>query len=170
MTDDALLPTKPPAYLALGAKPASEPVDYGGDIVRQLAEPWPDDRVKQLIQRWEAGESASRIGKALGGVSRNAVIGKVKRLRASGTLVPRPIACAWCSTPFAEGAPDRRYYCSDECRVNGIRRSRRERNRRVRAARVDAAASSANRRQLHEAGMMSDACVTMHGIPRGRHE
>jgi GcrA cell cycle regulator len=41
---------------------------------------WTDARVGELKRRWIAGESASFIAKALGGVSRCAVIAKVYRL------------------------------------------------------------------------------------------
>ena len=49
---------------------------------------WTDDRVELLKKMWGEGQSASQIAKVLGGVTRNAVIGKVHRLglsnRASG--------------------------------------------------------------------------------------
>ena len=41
---------------------------------------WTDDRVEKLKLLWGDGMSASQIAKALGGVTRNAVIGKVHRL------------------------------------------------------------------------------------------
>ena len=41
---------------------------------------WTDDRIEQLKSMWEAGQTASQIAEALGGVSRNAVIGKAHRL------------------------------------------------------------------------------------------
>ncbi|MFV2034364.1 MAG: GcrA family cell cycle regulator [Halocynthiibacter sp.] len=41
---------------------------------------WTDDRVETLRKRWGEGQSASQIAKELGGVTRNAVIGKVHRL------------------------------------------------------------------------------------------
>ena len=49
---------------------------------------WTDERVELLKKMWSEGQSASQIAKELGGVTRNAVIGKVHRLglsnRASG--------------------------------------------------------------------------------------
>lgn len=45
---------------------------------------WSDDRVSTLSKLWTDGLSASQIAKQLGGVSRNAVIGKVHRLGLSG--------------------------------------------------------------------------------------
>lgn len=41
---------------------------------------WTDDRVEILKRMWGEGQSASVIAKELGGVTRNAVIGKVHRL------------------------------------------------------------------------------------------
>ena len=41
---------------------------------------WTDDRVELLKKLWVEGQSASQIAKELGGVTRNAVIGKVHRL------------------------------------------------------------------------------------------
>lgn len=44
---------------------------------------WTDERVEQLKKLWSEGLSASQIAAQLGGVSRNAVIGKVHRLKLS---------------------------------------------------------------------------------------
>ena len=45
---------------------------------------WTDERVETLKKLWTEGLSASQIAKELGGVSRNAVIGKVHRLGLEG--------------------------------------------------------------------------------------
>lgn len=45
---------------------------------------WTDERVEKLITLWNGGSSASEIALKLKGVSRNAVIGKLKRLREGG--------------------------------------------------------------------------------------
>ncbi|MBB4123816.1 GcrA family cell cycle regulator [Martelella radicis] len=45
---------------------------------------WTDERVEKLKQLWSEGLSASQIANQLGGVSRNAVIGKVHRLALPG--------------------------------------------------------------------------------------
>ncbi|MCK9550726.1 GcrA family cell cycle regulator [Aquamicrobium sp.] len=45
---------------------------------------WTDERVELLKKLWTEGLSASQIAAQLGGVSRNAVIGKVHRLKLSG--------------------------------------------------------------------------------------
>ncbi|MES2755667.1 MAG: GcrA family cell cycle regulator [Pseudomonadota bacterium] len=41
---------------------------------------WTDERIATLSKMWEGGQTASQIAEALGGVSRNAVIGKAHRL------------------------------------------------------------------------------------------
>ena len=41
---------------------------------------WTDERIDTLRKMWEAGQTASQIAEELGGVSRNAVIGKAHRL------------------------------------------------------------------------------------------
>lgn len=49
---------------------------------------WTDDRVELLKKMWNDGHSASQIAKELGGVTRNAVIGKVHRLGLSNRNAP----------------------------------------------------------------------------------
>ena len=56
---------------------------------------WTDERVEKLKELWGDGMSASQIAKALGGVTRNAVIGKVHRLGLSNRG----------ATPAAQAAP-----------------------------------------------------------------
>jgi len=57
---------------------------------------WTDDRVELLKKLWSEGQSASQIAAELGGITRNAVIGKVHRLGLSGrakspsSAAPRP--------------------------------------------------------------------------------
>jgi GcrA cell cycle regulator len=46
--------------------------------------PWTDERVELLKKLWADGLSASQIAGQMGGVTRNAVIGKVHRLGLSG--------------------------------------------------------------------------------------
>jgi GcrA cell cycle regulator len=41
---------------------------------------WTDERIEKLTKMWESGATASQIADDLGGVSRNAVIGKAHRL------------------------------------------------------------------------------------------
>ncbi len=49
---------------------------------------WTDERVEILKKLWADGLSASQIAGELGGVTRNAVIGKVHRLGLSGRAKP----------------------------------------------------------------------------------
>jgi GcrA cell cycle regulator len=55
---------------------------------------WTDERVEKLKTMWGEGQSASQIAKALGGVTRNAVIGKVHRLGLSNRAAAKPAAPA----------------------------------------------------------------------------
>jgi GcrA cell cycle regulator len=60
---------------------------------------WTDERIEQLRKLWEAGNTASQIAEELGGVSRNAVIGKAHRLGLQSR--PSPVRS---SQPAAESA------------------------------------------------------------------
>ncbi|MEM6932966.1 MAG: GcrA family cell cycle regulator [Pseudomonadota bacterium] len=71
---------------------------------------WTEDRVEILKKLWGDGLSASQIAKELGGVTRNAVIGKVHRLGLSnrsvaGTSVPKAKAA---SQPKQKATPKQR--------------------------------------------------------------
>ncbi len=64
---------------------------------------WSEERVELLKKMWNEGQSASQIAKELGGVTRNAVIGKVHRLglsnrngsgTAEGTAKAKPAEAA----------------------------------------------------------------------------
>tara|TARA_A100000172_G_scaffold69562_1_gene49664 strand:+ start:3662 stop:3841 length:180 start_codon:yes stop_codon:yes gene_type:complete len=47
---------------------------------------WTDRKVRLLVKLWLAGESAGKIARRFGGISRNSVLGKVYRLRVSGVI------------------------------------------------------------------------------------
>lgn len=49
---------------------------------------WTDERVETLKKLWAEGLSAAQIANKIGGVTRNAVIGKVHRLGLSGRATP----------------------------------------------------------------------------------
>ncbi|WP_425091239.1 GcrA family cell cycle regulator [Tropicimonas sp. S265A] len=72
---------------------------------------WTDERVEILKTMWGEGKSASQIAKELGGVTRNAVIGKVHRLGLSnrnGGASPAkaaPKEAARAKAPAAEAKP-----------------------------------------------------------------
>ena len=51
---------------------------------------WSDDRIATLKRLWLDGLSASQVATQLGGVTRNAVIGKVHRLGLSGRVGSSP--------------------------------------------------------------------------------
>ena len=50
---------------------------------------WTDEKVAKLKELWGKGNTASQIAEILGGVSRNAVIGKAHRLNLSGKIIPK---------------------------------------------------------------------------------
>jgi len=72
---------------------------------------WTDERVEMLKKLWADGLSASQVAKQLGGVTRNAVIGKVHRLGLSGRATPsrparpRPQTASRAMAPL-RGRPD----------------------------------------------------------------
>lgn len=66
---------------------------------------WTDERVEQLKALWNEGASASQIAKQLGGVSRNAVIGKVHRLGLSNRVGEKVEGLAEPEAAEEEAAP-----------------------------------------------------------------
>lgn len=71
---------------------------------------WTDERVEKLKELWAEGMSASQIAKVMGGVTRNAVIGKVHRLGLSnrgpgGAEEAKPAEPAPKAAPVAAAAP-----------------------------------------------------------------
>lgn len=75
---------------------------------------WTDERIQTLKTMWEAGQTASQIAEALGGVSRNAVIGKAHRLELQARPSPvkpndpeaKAAAAAEASASVATAAPE----------------------------------------------------------------
>ena len=53
---------------------------------------WNDEKVNKLKELWGKGNTASEIAQILGGVSRNAVIGKAHRLNLSGKIKSKKIS------------------------------------------------------------------------------
>ena len=63
---------------------------------------WTDERIEVLRKLWAEGMSAAQIASSLGGVTRNAVIGKIHRLGLSGRVkAPQGRAIRARSTPIA---------------------------------------------------------------------
>ncbi len=75
---------------------------------------WTDERIDRLKALWTEGNTASQIADALGGVSRNAVIGKAHRLGLearpspvkAGDTKDKSRAAASAPTPLPEEEPD----------------------------------------------------------------
>lgn len=68
---------------------------------------WTDERIETLRKMWDSGMTATQIAEELGGVSRNAVIGKAHRLGLASRPSPvKPNAPeAKAAAPAAETAP-----------------------------------------------------------------
>jgi len=66
---------------------------------------WTDERVELLKKMWGEGQSASQIAKELGGVTRNAVIGKVHRLGLSNRATGGSKAAEPKEKPASAAAP-----------------------------------------------------------------
>ena len=50
---------------------------------------WNDEKVNKLKELWGKGNTASQIAEIIGGISRNAVIGKAHRLNLSAKIKTR---------------------------------------------------------------------------------
>jgi GcrA cell cycle regulator len=70
------------AFVANKTPPEAEPSTQTRVI------PWTDERIERLKTLWENGYSASQIANELGGLNRNAVIGKIHRLGLAGRATP----------------------------------------------------------------------------------
>jgi GcrA cell cycle regulator len=69
---------------------------------------WTDERIETLRKMWESGQTASQIAEALGGVSRNAVIGKAHRLELQSRpspVVPKEVEAKPEPEPVVVAAP-----------------------------------------------------------------
>ena len=67
-------------------------VNYSLNILYIVVMSWTDDKVKKLKELWGKGSTASQIANIIGGVSRNAVIGKAHRLNLSSKITDKTIA------------------------------------------------------------------------------
>ncbi len=50
---------------------------------------WTEEKVDKLKELWGKGNTANQIAQIIGGISRNAVIGKAHRLKLSGKIIKR---------------------------------------------------------------------------------
>ena len=53
---------------------------------------WDDQKVNKLKELWGSGKTASQIAEIIGGISRNAVIGKAHRLNLSAKIKTRSVS------------------------------------------------------------------------------
>ena len=68
---------------------------------------WTEQRIEMLRRLWGQGQTASQIAVALGGVTRNAVIGKAHRLGLTGRPSPIKRDAAGGSVPKRRPVPRR---------------------------------------------------------------
>ena len=63
---------------------------------------WTEEKVNKLKELWGKGNTASQIAEIIGGISRNAVIGKAHRLKLSSKIIKRPRSSSQVSSYFEE--------------------------------------------------------------------
>ncbi|RSU66079.1 GcrA cell cycle regulator, partial [Sphingomonas koreensis] len=69
---------------------------------------WTDERIETLRKMWDSGLTATQIAEELGGVSRNAVIGKAHRLGLASRpspVKPNATEAKAAAAPAPEAAP-----------------------------------------------------------------
>ena len=63
---------------------------------------WTDEKVEKLKELWGKGNTASQIAEIIGGISRNAVIGKAHRLNLSAKIKTRSAIISQSSKLYQE--------------------------------------------------------------------
>tara|TARA_B100000035_G_scaffold313543_1_gene327507 strand:+ start:394 stop:888 length:495 start_codon:yes stop_codon:yes gene_type:complete len=65
---------------------------------------WTEEKVNKLKELWGKGNTASQIAEIIGGISRNAVIGKAHRLNLSAKIKTRSVASNKNSNAFIDNS------------------------------------------------------------------
>ncbi len=63
---------------------------------------WTEEKVEKLKELWGKGNTASQIAEIIGGISRNAVIGKAHRLNLSAKIKTRSASVNQSSKSYPE--------------------------------------------------------------------
>ena len=63
---------------------------------------WTEEKVNKLKELWGRGNTASQIAEIIGGISRNAVIGKAHRLKLSSKIIKRHRSSSPTNSDFEE--------------------------------------------------------------------
>tara|TARA_Y100000748_G_scaffold196433_1_gene164573 strand:- start:211 stop:702 length:492 start_codon:yes stop_codon:yes gene_type:complete len=63
---------------------------------------WTEEKVNKLKELWGKGNTASQIAEIIGGISRNAVIGKAHRLKLSSKIIKRHRSSSPTNSDFEE--------------------------------------------------------------------
>ena len=63
---------------------------------------WTEEKVNKLKELWGKGNTASQIAEIIGGISRNAVIGKAHRLKLSSKIIKRSRSSSTINSYFEE--------------------------------------------------------------------
>ncbi len=82
---------------------------------------WTDERIETLRKMWDSGLTATQIAEELGGVSRNAVIGKAHRLGLASRPSPVKANAAEAKPAPAPAAPPHSAASSSPVDSGGIR-------------------------------------------------
>ena len=76
---------------------------------------WTEEKVAKLKELWGKGNTASQIAEIIGGISRNAVIGKAHRLNLSAKIKTR---AATSNQNFENSLEEKKITAKEEEKVN----------------------------------------------------
>ncbi len=108
---------------------------------------WTEEKTDKLKELWGKGQTASQIAEIIGGVTRNAVIGKAHRLNLSAKIITRPA--------ISQGIRAKK--------SNNNQIQRRGRKNRFKSLLLDKNFEPAKNLQLEE--LTDDTCKYMEGHP-----